>query len=161
MRILFILHPRDIPYVKCIKPSAPGFLTSGKVVTGVDISYLSEVDALCISHKCDAIVCTDYHVLKILFAHKRFKDTEVDGPGLTINDFQGNITYTPKGKKIVFVAPLRQLMTVPHASFLFHRFISKLENSRSSKFITLPHMNPVWCDTVPKMEACVETLSQS
>lgn len=161
MRILFILHTKDINYVKWIKSSAPGFVTSGKVVTGTDISYLSEVDALCTTNKCDAIVCTDYHVLKILFPQKKFKDTDTDGQGLTINDFQGNVAYTPKGKKIVFVAPLRQLVTVPHASFLFHRFISKLENTRSKRFLTLPHMNPVYCDTVPKMEECVEVLRTS
>ena len=161
MRILFILHTKDLNYVRCIKPAAPGFLTSGKVVNGVDITYLSEIDALCDSHKCDAIACTDYHVLKILFPEKKFKDTDTDGPGLTINDFQGNVTYTPKGKKIVFVAPLRQLMTVPHAPFLFHRFISKLDNERSNKFITLPRINPVYCDTAHKMEECVDVLSKS
>lgn len=162
MKILFLLHQADVSYKSFIKPNAPGFLTSGRVLVGESIDYISEIDALCDSNSCDAVVTTDYRILKVLFPSKKFKDPDTKGPGLTVLNFQGNTVYTPKGRKVLIVAPLRHLVTVPHAIFLFHRYMLKLTPRTSSvNFFKLPQIKVSYVDTVKDAEVAVARLSHA
>lgn len=156
MRILFLLHQKDLPYKAFIKPNAPGFVTSGKILVGESISYMSEIDALCTAHKCDAVVTTDYRILRILFPSKKLKDPETKGPGLSVMDFQGNTLYTPQRRKILIVAPLRHLVTVKEAPFLLHRFLTKLNN----RLPALPPINIDYINTKKDAERAVSELSK-
>ncbi len=161
MRILFLVHRNDYPFRAFIKPNAPGFVTSGKILVDESISYLSELDSLCEAHKCDAVVTTDFKVLKVLFPEKKFKDPDTSGQGLSVLDFQGNTAYTKKGRKILILAPLRHLVTSPKAPYLFKRFLGKL--SKDSKFPKLPPLNSsnlIYVDSKDKADACLEDLSK-
>lgn len=161
MRILYLLHSNDSSYRIFIKPNSPGFVTSGKVLINEQINYLSELDSLCDAHECSAIITTDYKILKILFPAKRFKDADTDGAGLTVNDFAGNTTYTPKGRKILIQLPLRHLVSVPSAPFLFNHFMHKLSPLHSHKFVKLPALKPIYVETVAQAEDAVSELSKA
>lgn len=162
MRVLFLLHPADLSYKAFIKSNAPGFVTSGKILVGESITYISELDALCDMHKCEAVVTTDYRILKVLFPAKKFKDPDTNGPGLSVMNFQGNTAVTPKKRKIVITAPLRHLVTVPHAPFLFNRFLLKLSpRTSAANFIRLPRITPIFVDSVSKAEEAIRNLSKA
>lgn len=161
MKILFLLHQKDYSYRSFIKPNAPKFLTGGKILINESVSYLSEIDSLCEANDCEAVVTTDFKILKILFPDKKFKDPDTDGQGLSVLDFQGNVTYTKKGRKILILAPLRHLVTVPHAKFLFNRFFLKL--GKDHKFFSLPPLglsNLLYADTKDRMDQSLEELSK-
>ena len=161
MKVLFLLHDKDRSYASFIKSHAPGFITSGKVLFNESISYLSEIDTLCEVNKCQAVVTTDYKILKILFPDKQFRDPDSEGyaKGLSVLNFQGNTLYTKKGIKILIVAPLRHLVTVKEAPFLFRHFLEKLGDASTKRFIPLPPINIKYISTQKDAEVAIEELS--
>ena len=141
MRILFLVHQKDIPYVKYIKTHSPAWLSSGKVLANEKISYLSELDFLAKANNAEAIITTDYKVLQVLFPDKKFKDPDTDGAGLSVMNFQGNMIRTKTGLPVLILAPLRHLAVVKFAPFLWRHFFDKLD-PKSKKFINLSAGKP-------------------
>lgn len=161
MRILFLIPSKDRSYTSFIKPNIPSWATGGKVLVDVKLDYLSELDYLAKSHNCDAIATSDYQVLKIIFPHKRFKDPETNGSGLTVNDFLGNLTHTKSGRKILIIPPLRNLVKRSDTPFLFNHFMEKIGPKSSEKFLTLPPLTPTFVSTEKEMKTSLEVLSNS
>lgn len=73
------------------------------------------------------IVCTDAEFLKkLLFAQADFTPPN-NRRGITLDDYQGSLIETPGAKiPVVFINPLANLITQPHATPAAKRFISKL-----------------------------------
>lgn len=159
MRILFLLHPADQQFVFKIKSLSPGWLTGGKVLVNEPINYLSELDLLAQKYNCQAVLTTDYKVLKILFPEKKFKDADTNGQGLSVLNFQGNLIRTKKGLPVLITAPLRHLYTVKEAPFLFSHFLEKLGPNRSAHFLSLPPINVEYCTSKEKLDQAVEELA--
>lgn len=161
MRVLFLLHQKDLQFAPSLKSFLPGFITGGKVKVNEKLEYMTELDMLCEAEKCEAIVTTDYRILQILFPNKSFKDPDTDRQsGLTVLDFEGNTTYTKAGRKIVILAPLRHLHTVPHAKYLFRHFLHKLHPQSEKGFIKLRPPEVVYCDTFDAGQKAVEELAK-
>lgn len=156
MRILFLLSTKDQNHTSLIKNNAPGWLTGGKVMVNESISYISEIDSLCQKHNCQAVITTDYKILKVLFPDKKFKDPDTDGQGLSVWDFQGNCFRTKKGTQILILAPLRYIYTMKEAKFLFRHFIEKIGPKQNELFFSLPPCNPIYCLSKDKAEEAVE-----
>lgn len=158
MKVLFIIPSADRAFIHRVKPNLPGFITSAKVLVDESISYLSELDALCDTHKCEAIIITYHKALQVIVPGKKLKDPDFPGPGLSVLDFQGNTAKTLKGRKILVVAPLRHLVTVKEAPFLFNHFCHKL--SGSNRFIPLTPIKPIYIQTQSDAEDAIHALNK-
>jgi DNA polymerase I-like protein with 3'-5' exonuclease and polymerase domains len=73
------------------------------------------------------IVCSNQEFLeKLLYAQPDFLPPN-NRRGLTLDDYQGSLLFTPREKiPVVFINPLKNLVTVPHATPAAQRFVSKL-----------------------------------
>ena len=93
---------------------------------------LAEIEMQCAAANVTGVVCTNQLVLeKLLHAQPDFKAPN-NKRGLTLDDYQGSLLFTPRTKlPVVFINPLRNLVTVPHATPAAKRFISKLTNPAS------------------------------
>src|SRR5262249_3368571 len=79
------------------------------------------------------IVCSNPWFLEMLmsaqadFVHPVGKNGRVKE--LTLDDYQGSLVYTPRTNlPVVFINPLANLITVPHATPAAKRFVSKLSS---------------------------------
>lgn len=88
---------------------------------------IAELEFQCKAHKIDGVVCTSQPFLeKLLLAQSDFT-MPTKKVGVTLDDYQGSILKTPReGIEVVFLNPLRNLVTQSHATPAAKRFISKL-----------------------------------
>lgn len=80
----------------------------------------------------DGVVCTNQEFLEKLLHQQSDFTAPNNRRGLTLDDYQGSLLYTPRAKiPVVFINPLENLVTQPHATPAAKRFISKLTNKDS------------------------------
>jgi DNA polymerase I-like protein with 3'-5' exonuclease and polymerase domains len=101
------------------------------------IEYVNQVIARVRKFELDALIVTDVEVLPMLLALVpgfKVPRTEKGNPKkLSLNDYHGSLIEIPaevigcpKPLEVLFLNPLRHLMTVPEAPMIFKRHISKL-----------------------------------
>jgi hypothetical protein len=78
------------------------------------------------------IICSDQeYLVKLLNQQPDFTAPE-GRKQLTLDDYQGSLLYTPRAKiPVVFINPLENLITVPHATPAAKRFLQKLTSPES------------------------------
>lgn len=93
---------------------------------------IAEVELQCEAAGVSGVVCTNPQFLeKLLHAQPDFQAPN-NRRGLTLDDYQGSLLLTPRKKlPVVFINPLANLVTVPHATPAAKRFISKLTKPAS------------------------------
>jgi hypothetical protein len=155
MRTLFFLSKADAPYVPLLKSSL-SFQIKGKILIGETISLLSELDLLMEQHTCDNVVISDKSILKILFPNKKIKESGVDGPGLSIADFKGNLIYSIKNRPILILFPLKHLFSMPEGKFLLNHYLDKLY--KPNKFIPFGDFKLETPDAKDEFTACISFL---
>lgn len=75
----------------------------------------------------DGIVCSNQEFLEKLLHQQPDFNPPNNRRGLTLDDYQGSLLRTPRAKiPVVFINPLENLVTQPHATPAAKRFISKL-----------------------------------
>ena len=88
---------------------------------------VAELELQCKTAHVSGVVCSNQMFLeKLLLAQPDFSPPN-NRRGVTLDDYQGSLLKMPRsGIEVVIINPLRNLVTVPHASFAAKRFISKL-----------------------------------
>lgn len=88
---------------------------------------LAEIELQAKAHRLDGVVCTNEFVLqKLLHAQPDFIPPN-NRRGITLDDYQGSLLYTPNTKlPVVILNPIANFLTVPYAIPAAKRFISKL-----------------------------------
>lgn len=113
--ILFIGDRNDVPYISRLK-SCVG--TASVKVKCVDkISTITEVVMGAKSVGATAVITTSPQLLRLLLPH-------LDAPP-KIDNYAGSM-FARDGIEILFIDPLKQLMTLPYGVFVTRRYISKL-----------------------------------
>lgn len=75
----------------------------------------------------DGIFCTNQEFLEKLLHQQPDFSAPNNRRGLTLDDYQGSLLFTPRDKiPVVFANPLQNLITVPHATPAATRFLKKL-----------------------------------
>lgn len=75
----------------------------------------------------DGIFCTNQEFLEKLLHQQSDFTPPNNRRGLTLDDYQGSLLYTPRDKiPVVFANPLKNLVTVTHATPAASRFLKKL-----------------------------------
>lgn len=88
---------------------------------------IAEIEMQCSAAHVTGVVCTNQEVLEKLLRVQPDFNEPVTKRGLTLDDYQGSLLFTPRTKlPVVFINPLRNLVTVPHATPAARRFISKI-----------------------------------
>lgn len=73
------------------------------------------------------IFCTNAEFLEKLLHQQQDFSAPNNRRGLTLDDYQGSLLYTPRDKiPVVFANPLQNLVTVPHATPAATRFLKKI-----------------------------------
>lgn len=112
------------------------------------LEYAAQVVARIRKYELDSIICTDPSLLPlflgILPGFKVPRTETGREKKLSMNDYHGSLIRLPaditghtKDTEVLFLNPLRHLMTVPSAPFIFKRFISKITKPTS------------WCAQTP------------
>lgn len=117
MNCLFLGTPEDKVYVPHLKGSFGGHTT---YVCLEPFTMLSQLEMYARSRNITGIVSTNTAILSKLL--------ELEGNSKTnpkLSDYAGSF-FTYKNLEIVFIAPLKQLFTVPYGKFIADRFISKI-----------------------------------
>jgi DNA polymerase I-like protein with 3'-5' exonuclease and polymerase domains len=84
------------------------------------LSLLTHLEIYCAKRNITRVVSTNTHILSKLL--ERIGNTKIN-PSLA--DYQGSV-FTYSNLEIVFISPLRQLLTVSYGKFITARFISKV-----------------------------------
>jgi len=87
------------------------------------IDNLTHLEMYCEQRGITSVVSTDTNILTRLVAKLRSSSSGTKDPSL--NDYAGSL-FSHKGIDIVFVDPLKQLITVPYGKFITSRFVSKI-----------------------------------
>ena len=122
MNCLFLGTPEDKAYVPHLKGSFAGHTT---YVCLEPFSMLSHLEMYCASRKVTRIVSTNTAILAKLL--------EIAGNSKAnpkLSDYAGSL-FSHKNLEIVFIAPLKQLFTVPYGKFIADRLISKVSAPQS------------------------------
>ena len=117
MNCLFLGTPEDKVYVPHLKGSFGGHTT---YVCLEPFTMLSQLEMYARSKNITNIVSTNTAILSKLL--------ELEGNSKTnpkLSDYAGSL-FQYKTLEIVFIAPLKQLFTVPYGKFIADRFISKV-----------------------------------
>ncbi len=117
--LLFLGTAEDKEHAWRLKP-----LVSNATVFTVytPVSTLIEIVTYCKKRNITGVICTQQLVLEKLLAAMG-KDFSRTKPSL--DNYQGSY-FQHQGIEIVFISPLKQLITVPYGTFIAKRFISKL-----------------------------------
>lgn len=93
---------------------------------------IAEIEMQCQQAGIDGVLCSSQLFLeKLLHAQPDFQAPN-NRRGLTLDDYQGSKLLTPRTKlPVVFINPLRNLVTVPHATPAAKRFVTKLSAPES------------------------------
>lgn len=93
---------------------------------------VAELEFQCKAHHVSGIVCTNPVFLdRLLRAQPDFSPPN-NKRGITLDDYQGSLMYTPREKiPVVILNPLANLITVRYATVAAKRFISKLTDPES------------------------------
>lgn len=92
---------------------------------------IAELEFQCKSNNITGVVCTSQPFLEKLLAAQSDFSPPNNKRGLTLDDYQGSLLRTPRtGLEVVFINPLRNLMTQSHAAPAAKRFISKLSQPK-------------------------------
>lgn len=88
---------------------------------------LTEIELQCQAAKMTGIVCSNpFFLEKLLHAQPDFIPPNTRR-GITLDDYQGSVLYTPRVKlPVVVINPIANFLTVPYAIPAAKRFISKL-----------------------------------
>lgn len=122
---LFLGTEADAPYMGHIKPMLSSFPNTYVILQ--DIQYLVQITDYCKRRNVRHIISTNKQFL--------WKLLEKDWPaGMrkrpSIDDYAGSmfpIPGIPEGE-VLFIDPVKQILTVPHGKFIAERYISKLTN---------------------------------
>lgn len=148
-------YKADINYIGYLKPMLSAIPNT--FVIDEEIQYLVQLTQYCKQKNVSKIISTSPHLL--------WKLLEKDWPANlkkrpAISDYAGSVFDVPgiPGGEIVFIHPLRQLITKPEARFTCERFISK---------ITSPHkwheptpFEFTTCNTVERLNEALSFLTQ-
>lgn len=114
---LFLGTHEDTKYVPYIKAMFNGVST---YVVTEKVELLSHLGMYCAKRNVTRVVSTNTSILqKLLERLGNFKSSP------KLSDYQGSL-FTYEGLEIVFISPLKQLLTVPIGRFIAQRFISKV-----------------------------------
>ena len=117
MNALFLGTFEDKSYVPHLKGMFNGLDTYVCIEPFTMLSYL---EMYCSSRSITKIVSTNTAILaKLLEREGNIKDAP------KLSDYAGSL-FSYKNLEIVFIAPLKQLFTVPYGKFIAQRFISKV-----------------------------------
>lgn len=119
---LFLGTEDDKPYLPHIKGMFGGRNT---FVLCEKVELLTHLELYCKSRGITAVASTNTSILRKLL---ELRGNIKTNPSL--EDYQGSV-FEYKNLEIVFVSPLRQLLTVPYGKFITARFISKVANPSS------------------------------
>lgn len=118
-KILFIGAKEDAPYLTKMKP----LLSSYTCYLKIDkLYYPSQVKTFCQENNITKVLCSSRDLLRTLTGR-------VGRTSLDLMDYAGSLfSLGEKGREIeiVIVPPLKQLVTVAYASFMFKRYLHKL-----------------------------------
>ena len=129
--ILFLLTEQDKPYVPRLNSALASAGASGgkNIVSYYKLQMRSEVSMLCTRSKCSVIVTTQEDILPKIIQSNSTKKQKLD-------DYAGSFLKVPDTDIwILFIPPLKQVITKNYGQFLLERYLSK---------ITAPHK---WVDT--------------
>jgi DNA polymerase I-like protein with 3'-5' exonuclease and polymerase domains len=126
--LLHLGTPEDSDYQQRLSTITPGKQVAwkSKLATPFTITDL-ENSIKNSAAKITGIVCTNQEFLKtLLYAQADFLPPN-NRRGVTLDDYQGSLLYTPRDRiPVVFLNPLENLVTVPHATPAAIRFVDKL-----------------------------------
>jgi DNA polymerase I-like protein with 3'-5' exonuclease and polymerase domains len=156
MNAVLIIDPEEEPYAKIIKPYLSSIPAS--FVITQPIQYLAQLTAYCKKRNVTKVISTSAALL--------WKLVQSDWPAgnkkrPSISDYAGSVYDLPgiPGGEILFINPLKQLVTMPAARFICSRFISKLTNPEQWNEPT--EFQFTVCDLPSKLEEAYEYLSRS
>jgi len=116
---LFLGCEEDKAYLPHLKSMFRGVST---YVLTEPVSLLTPLEQYCAKRNVTRIVSTNTAILKQLLARM---GKHIESPKLS--NYAGSLFTLPNGAtEIVFVAPLKQIFTVPYGRFLLSRYISKV-----------------------------------
>lgn len=131
---------------------------------------IAELEMQAASAHLTGVVCSNQVFLeKLLKAQPDFSPPN-NRRGLTLDDYQGSLLYTPRTKlPVVFINPLKNLVTQRHGTSAAKRFISKLSAPntwfKQSKFTwdvanldTLPTVLTKWKSSAAIISVDIETI---
>ena len=153
---LVLISPDEANFTSFLKPMLSA-VTNTFVVTQ-EITYLSQLTAYCIKRGVTKVITTSPHFL--------WKLLEKDWPaGLrsrpSIKHYAGSVYDIPgiDGGEILFINPLKQLVTMPAARFITDRHISKI--TRPGKWNDPTEFSFTICNTVEKLNEAYQVLSSA
>ncbi len=117
MNLLFLGTFEDQTYAPHLKPLVGG----ATVFTAFkEVSTLTELEVFCKKRNISGVFSTSKSLLlKLLNLQGKVK------PSVSIDNYQGSL-FKYHDLEILFISPLKQLMTVDYGKFIAKRFISKL-----------------------------------
>lgn len=127
-KLLHLGTPQDADYQYKLAPLTAGTQTSWKSRLATPVTVRDLEDTIVRTPGgIDGIVCSNQEFLEKLLHQQSDFSAPNNRRGLTLDDYQGSLLYTPRDKvPVVFINPLENLVTQPHATPAAKRFISKL-----------------------------------
>lgn len=155
-KLLFLGTQQDIPYLPKLKSLVR---TAEVFVITKSISTVAEIELYCQKKGITGIFTTNQFLISRCMPEK---DWSKKLPSL--NDYAGSLFKLPRsGIEVVAIDPLEQLMTIPYATFVTEKFISKLTAPKEWEALRLPTLDKFnWSlVTASNWESAYEFLQQS
>jgi DNA polymerase I-like protein with 3'-5' exonuclease and polymerase domains len=155
-RILLLATPADTQYLQYLKPCARSSTVVVKSAAG-NVTK-TEIQLFCKQRNINKVLTTSVHFLRTLLMW-----TEKRAP--TLDSYAGSYFTIPcldnpaESIEIVFIPPLKQLVTVPYGKYLTTRYITKLTTPevwfKPSKFTGFTMITPDTLEaTIAKLRSC-------
>lgn len=126
--ILHLGTPDDSDYQQRLKTVSVGQQVAWKSKLSTPTTVRELEDAVAkFPGGVDGIFCTNQQFLEKLLHQQSDFTPPNNRRGLTLDDYQGSLLYTPRDKiPVVFANPLQNLVTIPYATPAARQFLKKL-----------------------------------
>lgn len=122
--LLFLGTPADEPHLSLLAGLAPGVQWKQKLTSD---AMIAEIETWCEKAGVTGVICSNAAVLRRLLESQHDFAPPNNRRGLTLDDYQGSLISSVRKKlPFVFINPLENLRSQPHATPAAKRFISKL-----------------------------------